>query len=337
MLIVVVSVVPIAIELLRARRSRRSSMIDEGRRRPGGCLTVGTRTPDAVPVASRPARHRRRVILGLAVAGAVAACSAQRTRSTRTPGPITTVGASTAPPTVRPTTTAGPTTALPTAAGTGSTAGRSPAPPTPSLPAPGSPAVEVGHGSRSGSAVALTFHGSGSLALAEELLGLVDRAGAKVTVMAVGTWLAANPRVAGTVRGAGHELGNHTLHHLDMPRLSPSDVAREITGCRAVLERVTGSPQTWFRASATQHTNAVIRAAAGAAGYPRCLSYDVDGLDWQDPSPATVVDAVLGGVRPGSVVSLHLGHRVTVQALPAILTGLRRRGLQAVTCTTLLG
>ena len=60
------------------------------------------------------------------------------------------------------------------------------------------------------------------------------------------------------------------------------------------------------------------------------MSYDVDGLDWQDPNPATVQSAVLDNVRPGSIVSLHLGHQVTVDALPKILAGLSARAVSAL-------
>ena len=45
---------------------------------------------------------------------------------------------------------------------------------------------------------------------------------------------------------------------------------------------------------------------------------------------------MLGSVRPGSIVSLHLGHPGTVTALPAIVHGLARRGLRPVTLTGLL-
>ena len=93
----------------------------------------------------------------------------------------------------------------------------------------------------------------------------------------------------------------------------------------------------WFRASGTQATTPTIRRAAARAGYDRCISYDVDGLDWQDPSTSTVVRAVLDGARGGSIISLHLGHPVTVAALPEILDGLRARSLQPVTLTELLG
>ena len=42
---------------------------------------------------------------------------------------------------------------------------------------------------------------------------------------------------------------------------------------------------------------------------------------------------VLGQAKPGSIVSMHLGHAGTAQALPAILAGLADRGLHAVPVT----
>jgi hypothetical protein len=41
-------------------------------------------------------------------------------------------------------------------------------------------------------------------------------------------------------------------------------------------------------------------------------------------------------VQPGSIISLHFGHRGTIDALPAILRDLERRGLEQVTVGTLL-
>ena len=198
-------------------------------------------------------------------------------------------------------------------------------------------AVEVRHGDRTSGRVALTFHGAGDVALAERLLGLLEKHDVQATVMAVGTWLKAAPQMAHRVTRGGHDLGNHTLHHYAMRDLAPRAALDEVEGCARVLQRTARSRGTWFRASGTQVTTPTIRRAAARAGYGRCVSYDVDGLDWQDPSAGTVVRAVLDGSRGGSIISLHLGHPVTVAALPDILRGLRARSLQPMTLTELLG
>jgi len=293
---------------------------------------VTKRTSTDRGLSASASRLGRRGLLGLAAVLGAGACS---------PGSGSGSGSGSAADTGTGTPSASPTvdaTSRPVPAGTPSPTETPAATPTAATatPAPGQPAVEVGSGPRTGNAIALTFHGAGDGALARELLALVDRAGVTVTVLAVGTWLKQQPATARAFLASGHELGNHTMNHLEMKQLSATTAEREIEGCRAELEKVTGSPQRWFRASGTQHTTARIRAAAGRAGYQRCLSYDVDGLDWQDPSASTVTAAVLDGATAGSVVSLHLGHRVTVEALPAILTGLRRKRLTAVGVSQLL-
>jgi peptidoglycan/xylan/chitin deacetylase (PgdA/CDA1 family) len=143
--------------------------------------------------------------------------------------------------------------------------------------------------------------------------------------------------MAKRILDGGHELGNHTQNHLALADLDPDRVYGEIDACARTLTELTGSPGTWFRASQTRHANAVIRAQAAKAGYPTCLSYDVDPLDYTDPGPAAIVAGTVRAVSPGSIVSLHCGHPGTVAALPGVLDGLAARGLRPVTVTELLG
>ncbi|GGX99218.1 polysaccharide deacetylase family protein [Streptomyces hiroshimensis] len=200
---------------------------------------------------------------------------------------------------------------------------------------PGLPA-QIEHGPRTGKNVALTFHGQGEPKPVTELLGEAERAGARVTVLAVGTWLDAQPQLARRILDGGHELGNHTMHHLDICTMPAAAASAEITECAERLRRLTGGIGRWFRPSRARLATEQVARLARQAGYPHVLSYDVDSLDHTDPGPEAVRRTVLAAVRPGSVVSLHFGHAGTVAALPAILDGLHRRGLRAVTTTELL-
>ena len=202
---------------------------------------------------------------------------------------------------------------------------------------PGTPAIEITHGPASASGVALTFHGAGDVGLATKLLGELEAVGARATVLAVGQWLDQEPAMAKRILDGGHELGNHTYRHLTMPQLTEIVDESEITRCADVLRRLTGSQGRWFRPSGTAHATPAILEAAGRAGYVTSLSYDVDPEDYADPGAAAVTTRVLAAVRAGSIVSLHLGHLGTVQAMPAILDGLRSRGLPAVTMSDLMG
>jgi len=206
----------------------------------------------------------------------------------------------------------------------------------PSLPSQPSLPREITHGPRDQARVALTFHGQGDPAVINRLLDRLAAARTRVTVLAVGTWLAAQPQLGRQIVAAGHELGNHTEHHADIKAMSEDAAYAEIASCAATLRTVTGSIGRWFRPSQTPHATATIEAAAARAGYPVCLSYDVDSLDYTDPGAGAIVSTTLAAVRPGSIVSLHFGHSGTVTAMPGLLAGLRARGLTPVTMTELM-
>lgn len=195
---------------------------------------------------------------------------------------------------------------------------------------------DIVNGPRSRGEVALTFHGAGDRSLAEQILRDCADHDARITVFAVGKWLAGAPSVGRQILAAGHELGNHTWSHQQMPSLSARVADDEIRRGADALRKATGSVGWWFRPSGTPHSTATIRAAASRSGYQRCVSYDVDPQDYLDPGAGLVVSRTLEQVRPGSIVSLHLGHAGTVQALSKILAGLSARGLVPVTLSQLL-
>ncbi|WP_371784964.1 polysaccharide deacetylase family protein [Streptosporangium subroseum] len=210
-----------------------------------------------------------------------------------------------------------------------------PSPPVNAAPPARLPA-EVRHGPRDRPQVALTFHGAGPVQLAENVLATAERSGVRLTILAVGSWLERYPGMARRVLSGGHDLGNHTQNHLDICGMDERAAHAEIAGCATLLRELTGSIGSWFRPSATQQATPLVRRLSARVGYRTCLSYDLDSRDHTDPGPAAIVSTVLDNVRPGSIVSLHLGRPGTAKALPEILDSLRRRRLRAVTVTELL-
>jgi len=269
---------------------------------------------------------RRAALVSLAAVLAAAGCSNEVS-----PGPF---AASTGRPA-----TDGPTRAAATSSSTsGGALGVTTNAPTgsiePSIARASGPDIVAGPRSRG--EVALTFHGAGDRSLAEQILRDCAEHDARITVFAVGQWLAGAPSVGAQILAAGHELGNHTWSHQQMPGLSARAADDEIRRGADALRKATGTVGWWFRPSGTAHSTATIRAAAGLSGYRRCVSYDVDPQDYLDPGSDLVVSRTLGQVRPGSIVSLHLGHVGTVQALPKILAGLSAKALAPVTLSRLL-
>jgi len=198
------------------------------------------------------------------------------------------------------------------------------------------PARYVAHGPRSNPRVALTFHASGDPVLAQRLLDVLAAHQTSVTVFGVGQWLAAHPDLVARIQRDGHELANHTLSHEPMGQMSATSIAREITGCADVLRRLTGSISAWFRPSGIDVPTGTILVEAGRAGYPVSVGYDVDSLDFRDPGAAAIETTVRDGMQAGSIVSLHFGHRGTIDAIGSIIDHARASGWVPVTVSRLL-
>jgi len=196
--------------------------------------------------------------------------------------------------------------------------------------------ADINHGSGHSGKVALTFHGAGADHYARSILDQAKEAGIGITIMAIGTWVQAKPAFARRVLAEGHDLGNHTMHHLGIKHMSLPDATREITECTSIIKNATGQQPKWFRPSQTQNSNLVVRQAAGAAGFAQCITYNLDSLDYLDPAMHIVRDAVLSQVKAGDIISMHLGHEVTTRALAPILHGLIAKKLKPVTISNLL-
>jgi peptidoglycan/xylan/chitin deacetylase (PgdA/CDA1 family) len=221
-----------------------------------------------------------------------------------------------------------------TAASSASTANESTAVATPTI------ARFVDRGPTTRSEVALTFHTSGDIALAQRLLDITVQRATPITCFIVGNWLEQNPEWAQKLTDAGHELANHTYSHPDSTTLGREQLASEITRCRDVLVGLSGRPGAFFRPSGvddgTVAPSDLILETAQQSGYGTALGFDVDPFDYKDPGARQVTTRVLDAVAAGSIVSLHFGHAGTVEALPAILDGLATKSLRPVTAGKLL-
>jgi peptidoglycan/xylan/chitin deacetylase (PgdA/CDA1 family) len=195
---------------------------------------------------------------------------------------------------------------------------------------------DISHGSRTKADIALTFHGAGDINLANEILNIAKDSKTPITVMAVGNWLVANPNIGKTILQNGNDLGNHTYSHQAMLHLNYKSALSEIEKGKSALKTAVGSSQKYFRPSGTPKSNAIIRKAALASGYSNCITYDVDTMDYTDPKPDVIISNCMKTLKNGSIVSLHLGHKNTVSALPKLIETIKSAGFNPVTISNLL-
>lgn len=182
--------------------------------------------------------------------------------------------------------------------------------------------------------VALTFDDGPSPLYTPRVLDVLRRFHVPATFFVVGYLADAYPQLVQAELAAGAEVGNHTYNHPEVPPFDqlPAELRDAEIRLGADSIRRAGGDPSLLRPPAGSYSEAVARAAERER--ERIVLWSVDPGDWQQGvTAAEIASRVLAAVRPGSIVLLHDGggdRSATVAALPAIIDGIRRRGLQLV-------
>ena len=220
-----------------------------------------------------------------------------------------------------------PTSAAPTPVAPATPVTPAPVPPaTPAVAPPPAAAVDC----TKLKCVALTFDdGPGSLT--GTLLDRLEAAGVVATFFVLGQNVRIHPDLVTRMVRSGMVVANHTWDHRDMKRLSLSEARSEVDRTSAEIARVTGVSTTLLRppyGSMSPQT-----ATLGQA----IILWDVDTEDWKNRDASITTTRALATVRPGSIILMHDIHASTIEAVPAIIAGLKARGFTLVTVPQLLG
>ncbi|GAA2214879.1 hypothetical protein GCM10009850_103460 [Nonomuraea monospora] len=183
--------------------------------------------------------------------------------------------------------------------------------------------------------VALTFDdGPGEHTV--RLLDLLRQRGVRATFFVIGQMVAADKGGLTTRRivDDGHEIGNHSWSHPPLAELPDEAVKKELKHTENIVQRLTGVRMRVMRPPYGS-TDDDVAAETRREGLAQIL-WNVDTLDWQD-RVATTVAKRAGAAQPGSIVLLHDIHRSTVDAVPAMLDTLGKKGYTFVTVSELYG
>jgi peptidoglycan/xylan/chitin deacetylase (PgdA/CDA1 family) len=157
----------------------------------------------------------------------------------------------------------------------------------------------------------------------------------KATFYVIGRSVELYPQIVRRTVAEGHEIGNHTHSHRLLSKLSDSEVRSELSRCQDAIGRAAGVRPRTMRppyGGLLQRQRELVHAEFG---YPTIL-WSVDPLDWKRPGPGVVTSRILSGTTAGGIVLAHDLHSQTVDAMPATLDGLLRRGFKFVTVSQLL-
>lgn len=184
-----------------------------------------------------------------------------------------------------------------------------------------------------GRSFALTFD-DGPSPYTTQIVRVLRRAHARATFFDIGSRIAFWPAAARASTTVG-EIGNHTWTHAHLLSLTPTDTRHELVWTQRTIGRALGTTPRLFRPPYAEADSA-----------DDLLARELDLLDvrWSVDSGdsrvgatrQSVTRAALGGLRPGAIILLHDPHPTTPGVARAVLRAAARKGLHAVTVSTLL-
>ena len=203
-----------------------------------------------------------------------------------------------------------------------------PKPPEPKpepAPAPAAPTPAPTTGNK---VIALTFD-DGPGPYTAHLLDILDQYGAKATFFLIGSKVSGQASVVRSIQARGHQLGNHSWSHPELPKLSVDQIAGEIDRTNEAIRQATGVKPSILRPPYGA-VNGVVLEQLRLRNMSSIL-WSVDTRDWADRNSQIVCSRAVAGARPGAVILMHDIHQTSVNAVPCILSSLKQQGYSFVT------
>ena len=182
--------------------------------------------------------------------------------------------------------------------------------------------------------IALTFDDSPHPLYETLLLDCLARAGVHATFFCIGRNARVYPYLISDMVEGGHEVANHTFHHVRLPGLARAAVHQELELANTVLAGISGQPVRLFRPPGGDYSPQTLDVAR-SLGLVTTFWTDDPG-DFNNPGGAVIEDRLLEQLRPGGIVLLHDNVQQTIEILPAFLSLARQQGFRLVTASQLL-
>lgn len=185
--------------------------------------------------------------------------------------------------------------------------------------------------------ISLTFDDGPHPEITPWVLDQLDAFGVRATFFFIGDNVQKYPSVAREVVRRGHEVGNHTFHHVRGTVTPLQDYLNEVQQCQLALEDALSMSPRLFRPPYGRMTRAQVRALRPA--YELVMMDVISGDFNPRHSPESCAQLTIESVKPGGIVLFHDSEKAWPRmqvALPAVLAHCREKLLPGVSVSDYL-
>ena len=175
----------------------------------------------------------------------------------------------------------------------------------------------------------LTFDAGYENGSTEIILDALKKHNAPAAFFLVGNYIQKNADLVRRMVEEGHIVGNHTMHHPNMSKLSTmEDFSRELSGLEELFRETTGKElPRYYRPPQGIYSEENLRMAK-ELGY-KTVFWSLAYVDWNNDAQPTAEEAfskLLPRIHNGAVVLLHSTSSTNAEILDELLTRWEEKG-----------
>jgi len=160
--------------------------------------------------------------------------------------------------------------------------------------------------------VALTFDDGPYPPYTEQVLDVLKEYHVPATFFVVGQNVEKYPELVKRIADEGHQIGNHTYHHIDLLKANRKVIAEEIDNTSKAILSAAGISPHLMRPPHGFRDPVVMEMMAERN--LKVVEWSVMSRDWTNPGVDAIVERTVKKVKNGSIILLHDGDGITSQA-----------------------
>lgn len=178
--------------------------------------------------------------------------------------------------------------------------------------------------------IAITFD-DGPSPYTETLLEELKKRNVKATFFVIGQNVEHYPEILKEMQEAGHLIGNHTYHHVEISKLSLAGAKEEVDTTNQLIESITHEKVVYVRPPFGIWKKELEKILDV---YP--VMWSVDPLDWTTENVSEIVEKVVTETEENDIILLHDCYKSSVEAALRIIDLLEAQGFEFVTVNELI-
>ena len=175
----------------------------------------------------------------------------------------------------------------------------------------------------------LTFDAGDENGYTAAILDVLKKQEVPAAFFVVSNYVKDNPELVKRMSNEGHIVGNHTMTHPDMSKITDQAAfAKELNGLAELIEQTTGKPmQKFYRPPAGRFSEQNLQFAKDL-GY-KTIFWSLAYADWdvdKQPTHQTAFDKLYPRMHNGCILLLHSTSQTNAEILDELITKWKNEG-----------